>query len=444
MPSLYDRLRYRSYLFSAWDHVRRRGRSKQASQDTRKLVEDFEEQSIRRLRRIQDPLREHRYTFDPARGKLASEGSGEGRPLVISTLEDRIVQRSILEVIYSVEDVLERLGHGYSFGGVPEESLAEDEESDSDVRVAVPGAIEAVYRAKRRGGNYYIKSDIEGFFTNIPRDKAVEELNSLLPDDSLLSFLEEATTVEISNREELGPHLDLFPDGVLGVPQGNSLSALLGNILLYDFDRRMNSRGGTCIRYLDDFIVLAQTESICRELFEYGTGILEKLEMSAYEPDGSTSKADAGSTDTSFDYLGCQISDGFIQPTREKRQQLITEVEEILGRGKSRLMHTDYDEEAHYDLSVLSTLNEISKKLEAWSNTYSFCNGDQGMAVLDSRIDTLIQEYLGTYSSRRQRLTSGAGSRRMLGVRLLQDGKSEPILPLQDGGWEKQAASPQS
>ena len=52
---------------------------------------------------------------------------------------------------------------------------------------------------------------------------------------------------------------EAFPIGDIGVAQGNSLSPLLGNIILHSFDRAMNEGDCRCVRYIDDFIILAPT-----------------------------------------------------------------------------------------------------------------------------------------------------------------------------------------
>src|SRR3954452_14314270 len=50
-----------------------------------------------------------------------------------------------------------------------------------------------------------------------------------------------------------------FPIEDIGVAQGNSLSPLLGNMLLHEFDEQMNAGDCQSKRYIDDFIVLGPT-----------------------------------------------------------------------------------------------------------------------------------------------------------------------------------------
>ena len=70
----------------------------------------------------------------------------------------------------------------------------------------------------------------------------------------------EAIDVELSNMAQLRDKAVDFPIENIGVAQGNSLSPLLGNIILADFDRVMNEGDCRCVRYIDDFIILAPSK----------------------------------------------------------------------------------------------------------------------------------------------------------------------------------------
>ena len=63
--------------------------------------------------------------------------------------------------------------------------------------------------------------------------------------------------------QELQGYVHDFQSGDIGVAQGNSLSPLLGNLLLKDFDSAMNSLPNIrCIRFIDDFIILGPNKKL--------------------------------------------------------------------------------------------------------------------------------------------------------------------------------------
>ena len=69
-----------------------------------------------------------------------------------------------------------------------------------------------------------------------------------------------------------------FPIEDIGVAQGNSLSTLLGNLYLHEFDAEMNmSRDVMCLRYIDDFLILAPSKSLAENTFSKALGLLSKL-----------------------------------------------------------------------------------------------------------------------------------------------------------------------
>ncbi len=183
--------------------------------------------------------------FLPAEGLLIPRKGKKPRPLVKSPIPNRIVQRAILEVLQSVLVLESYYKNSTSFGGIKGRKLG------------VPGAVRAVYESIQSGvAKYYIRSDVDSFFTRIPRSVVLENIGLIIPDKKFKNILEKATHVELDNLAKLGLSASYFPSYEIGVAQGCCLSPLLGNILLEDFDRKLNGRDITCIRYIDDFLIL--------------------------------------------------------------------------------------------------------------------------------------------------------------------------------------------
>ncbi len=410
---LYYYLRTRKYLYKAWIVVRS-SMAKSGSPHSRRDIHLYEEKVDRNLRHIQDRLRTRSYEFSQARGVVLS-ASKSPRPIVISSISDRIVQRSLLEVIQSdLTNIRAVVDHRKSFGGI----------KDRGVR----HAIEATVNAIRNGSRYFIKSDIKKFFSNIPRAMAVTALCKHLPDNSLDDFLFSATTVELDNlgllREQ---HQNLFPSYELGVAQGCCLSPLLGNILLRGFDELTNTEDVLCLRYIDDFLILGKNETEIREVFARGKNELCKFDLDTYDIDDGSKKAIAGCTQRSFSFLGCEISPGFVHPGKESRQNLLNKIKKLFTDSKKRFFTTPKKTEETYEYSLLCTLEQVHRVIAAWGNHYVFCNSQQLFNSLDQKIDEMLRNYLGSYASRRDRADQQE-RRRILGVHLLTDCNSKPII----------------
>jgi retron-type reverse transcriptase len=250
------RLRATDTLLNAWHAIRRNGETSR-SPKTRQATKDFGADLPRQLRRIQERLRRAPYIFAPQIGATPQKAKGTGkRPLVIAPLEDRIVQRAILDVLQGSDDlprVREILLTPTSIGGIPGRGVGH--------------AISLIDIAQKAGNaNFVGGSDISGFFTKINQASVVDFIREQTDDDEFIDLIRRALKVELANANEMEPEdLRLFPTDETGVAQGCPLSALAGNIALRDFDAALNGRNITCIRYIDDFIVLGRRkEYVCK------------------------------------------------------------------------------------------------------------------------------------------------------------------------------------
>lgn len=412
MPELLKLVRRRKYVFGAWDKVYEAGRQS-PSLSTRTAVAKFSESAPRQLEKIQRELRDGSYRFRPGHGVPIRRKGKDPRPIIVQDVRDRVVQRSLLDVVWSVSEVRTRIDHGRSFGGVP----------GRGVRDALTPVALAVVNGSAR---YFIRSDIKSFFAALPRKHAIEALTTLLPDNSLGEFLTEATHVELANHEALGQLIDFFPDEVTGVPQGHALSALLGNIILSDFDVAINEGGASGVRYLDDFLILAPDKKTAWAAFRRAKAGLKKLGLESYAP-GKSSKAKEGTARRRFEFLGCEVSPGFVRPSSSNRRKLMESVQARLNASRRVMLTNGFGTPASNDHSVTSTLTAVSRLIRGWSEQYAFCNYDQLQRDMDQDIDELLSEYLGTYSGRRKRMTS-LDKRRAVGVWLVQDATRDPIL----------------
>lgn len=101
--TLYESVRAESNLFSAWRHVKKSAQ-KSPRPEIRGEASEFENKHQTHLKRMGTQLRENRYAFSPVHGALkdkrAREKKGKDpRPIAIAKMEDRVLQRAILQVL---------------------------------------------------------------------------------------------------------------------------------------------------------------------------------------------------------------------------------------------------------------------------------------------------------------------------------------------------------
>ena len=142
-------------------------------------------------------------------------GSGKYRPLGIPTIEERIVQQCILQVL---EPICEAKFHDKSYGFRPNRSCEN----------ALAQANSYMYAGKL---HFVVDVDIKGFFDNVDHSKLIKQIWTLgIRDKKLISIIKEMLKAPIK-----------MPSGEIvyptkGTPQGGILSPLLSNIVLNELD----------------------------------------------------------------------------------------------------------------------------------------------------------------------------------------------------------------
>jgi RNA-directed DNA polymerase len=403
----YKLVRSKSVLQNAWRKVRENG-LQSPSNDTREKIRCFDNEAFRKLRQMEDQLREKRFQFEPQIGVAKKRPGKKPRPLVVAEVKNRVVQRAILDVLQRERGIQEILATPTSYGGIKERG--------------VELAVRAVCKAIDLGGRYFLRSDIEGFFTKVPRSLVLDEIARHIDDSDFLELLRRATDTELANLDRLGKDADLFPLDETGVAQGSPLSPLMGNIFLKDFDREMNGRGITCFRYIDDFILLGPTPSKVRKAFESAQRKLSAFGMRAYDPISERGKAEEGSVEDGFTFLGCQVNRGnLVQPSVEARKKLIQKVRDTLRDGRTGIrVAASGQSERLPRKRYAQALVDVDNIVRGWGHAFSFCTGRMVFRDLDRKIDEMISEFFG-YAKNQSFGKGPEIRRRVLGIQLLAD-----------------------
>jgi hypothetical protein len=234
----------------------------------------------------------------------------------------------------------------------------------------------------------------------------------------------------LKNREVLGVDAELFPLGADGVAQGSPLSVLAGNIVLRRFDAELNQRDVRCVRYIDDFLILARTGKAARKALEAGLDIQKSLKLEAYDPADGTGKAWEGPLSGGFDFLGYSVVRGLNPPSAASREKLLENVAAEISEGKkwiSRTLRSDVPQTKRVQCYI-QTLTQIDGMLRGWSGAFQHSRSTQSFIDLDAKIDAQMaafDQWFGDAVHGRSAMVA----RRALGVRLLSD--SEPVaLPV--------------
>lgn len=405
-----DRLRLRSNLRAAWQTIYGNG-IRSSSQETKDQIKQFARAAETAIERIQKQLRSGTFKFRPARGITLKKKNGrDKRGIVLFSVEDRIVQRALLNVIQDIPAIRAQLQTGLNFGGIKGKDFG------------VPAAVEKALEAAQQNA-YYIRTDISRFFDSIPRRRALDALAMHIADAPFVELLHEAANVELDNLQGLGPgEAKLFPLGDKGVAQGSCLSPLLCNVLLAPLDKQMDGRGITWIRYIDDFVLFSDSRERAHKALTSARRQLKALGLDAYSPDERPDKAEQGPTKFGFTFLGCDIRPDRVRPSQAARDKLVQRVQGLLNETLSELR--DPEAAARKGLSVSQAIIDTRNIIQGWGNTYSFCTDDHLMAEVDRRISAIVSGFLVQAKHRIAGL-SETERHRALGIHLLTDCRTD-------------------
>ncbi len=201
---------------------------------------DYGQDLVANLRDLHDRVHSGRYRASPSRRAYIPKADGRQRPLGIATLEDKILQRAVVEVLNAVYEA-DFLGFSYGFrpGRGPHQAL--------DALTA------GIYRKKV---NWVLDADIRDFFGQLDRDWLRKFLGHRIADKRVLRLVDKwlgAGVIEDGT----------WTQSEKGSPQGASVSPLLANVYLHyvldlwaDWWRKRHAHGDVIIvRFADDFIV---------------------------------------------------------------------------------------------------------------------------------------------------------------------------------------------
>ncbi len=198
------------------------------------------------LRDLSDRLKRGAYRAKPVRRVYIPKADGRQRPLGVTALEDKLVQRATVEVLNAIyeTDFL-----GFSYGFRPGRSQH--------------NALDALYTGLlTRNVNWVLDVDIRGFFDAIDHGWLVKCVEHRIADRRVVRLIQKwlnAGVLEEGKRMRVEE----------GTPQGGSASPLLANIYLhYVFDlwvqawRQKQARGDVIVvRFADDIVLGFQNKS---------------------------------------------------------------------------------------------------------------------------------------------------------------------------------------
>jgi len=260
---------------------------------------------------------------------IPKAGKPEKRPLGLPTVEDKIVQtvlKEILEAIFEIEFL--NCSHGFR----PEKSC----------HTAIKELNDAIMH---KPVNFVVEVDIRKFFDMVDHDWMYEMLKQKITDPKFLGYVWRMLRAGIMEDGRVDETKE-------GTPQGGIISPILANIYLhYALDlwfekefRKATNGYVQLIRYCDDFVMLCERkedgerflEQLKNRLSKFKLEIAEeKTKMISFGKNAWKASIRSGKRAKSFDFLGfthyCKASrrGWFIVGHKTSKKRLVCKLKEM-------------------------------------------------------------------------------------------------------------------
>jgi RNA-directed DNA polymerase len=259
-----------------------------------------------RLERLQDKLKTGRYQPAPVkRVWIPKLGSKELRPLGVPTVEGRIVETAVRNVL---EPIFEHEFAEHSYGFRPGRGAKD--------------ALRRVDQLLKAGKVWVVDADLKAYFDTIPQGKLMQLVEEHIADGALLELINQMLQQGVMESGKGWQPTER------GTPQGAVVSPLLANIYLNPLDHLMAQQGYHMVRYADDFVILCDHQQQAQEVLEQLRQWTEAAGLTLHPT--KTRIVDA-SQRGGFDFLGYHFERGHRWP----RQKSLDKFREAI-RQKTR------------------------------------------------------------------------------------------------------------
>jgi CRISPR-associated protein Cas1 len=239
--------------------------------------ERFLDKAETELADISTALRQSTYQFSRLSSVWIPKPNSEKRELQIPSVRDRIVERSITQVLGPLVDpYFSPRSFAYRPG------------------VSVTDALRQLVELRDSGYPFILKTDINDCFPNLDHELILQNMMRYVDDENVLDLVRQILSRTVYGNNQIP---------TCGISQGGPISPFLSNVILSQLDVALAMRGVICLRYSDDLAIPLKSPEDANRL----TQIL-KEEVAKMGVDLGDDKTELMSFEEGFIFLGEEIS----------------------------------------------------------------------------------------------------------------------------------------
>lgn len=324
-------------------------------------IDDFRNNLEHELDELSAALSSGKYKPQELRGHPLEKGKARSRSadkkeyriLKIPTVRDRVVQKTIENLIIEHLDKLYKISkNGVSFAYMKSGGV---EKAANQVRNYYKQGLGWVYRA-----------DIRKFFDEIDNKVLLKQVNAALPDKTLMPLIERFLEIDIRNVNEIEERtlVEYQYNPVVGIAQGSPLSPLFANVFLSKLDKNVKKKGLKMVRYADDIVILTKTKEEAIEAHNFIEAELKKIKLVVHPllvqgdlPEEGHEKHSVVRKYSGLLFLGLRFTSDKIYPSGDSYENAIWTVRRAAYNQK---------------LSFIKKLISIEARVQGWCASYAF------------------------------------------------------------------------
>jgi len=365
--NLFQLISTEEYLEKAWKAIKktkykRTRRTKEGKNETYRAastaIERFKADYKNNIKLISNELKSGNFEFQPTKAVVKKKDNGSPRFLQIPKVRDRVVLKAIALALEKELKPSLKESEGVSFA--------------YQKGLGVKNAVMKMKQIYTKEKGIVLKTDIINFFPEIDQEILLKKLFPNLKDDSISLLIEKSLNPSLTGLDKipLEYHESFHKVKGKGIPQGNSLSPLLSNIYLLDFDKKLKEKNYDLVRYADDFIVLSSSTEEAKEALVFIKNFLRNELSLEIHPltdlkEGKTRIVNPQKAN--FSFLSIKFDGNCIYPKYEKLEKLKKKItKEIKNACSCRI-----------------AITEVMKIIKKWISTYSYTNVDRYFKVIN-------------------------------------------------------------